>query len=52
MISKTDYVVLFTIVSPFHYLYVLRLWGNKIGDVGADAIAKALENSKTLVWLR
>lgn len=29
-----------------------RLWGNKIGDEGAEALANALHNSKSIVWLR
>uniref|UniRef100_A0A3Q2YIE5 Nucleotide-binding oligomerization domain containing 2 n=1 Tax=Hippocampus comes TaxID=109280 RepID=A0A3Q2YIE5_HIPCM len=35
-----------------HSLTHLGLWGNKIGDSGAEAIAGALEGSKTLAWLR
>lgn len=35
-----------------HCLFITRLWGNKIGDAGAEALANALESSKTLVWLR
>lgn len=34
------------------FVCVIRLWGNKIGDAGAEALAKALESSTSLVWLR
>lgn len=34
------------------FLFIHRLWGNKIGDAGAQALADALQNSETLLWLR
>lgn len=34
------------------FVCVIRLWGNKIGDAGAEALAMALESSTSLVWLR
>lgn len=39
-------------ISKLFCCCVLRLWGNKIGDAGAEALAGALVNSTTLVWLR
>lgn len=34
------------------FFFIPRLWGNKIGDAGAEALAQVLESSNTLVWLR